>query len=461
MAHCARRPGGGGSGETRGSPGRVLQVPVGVLWYAGVTMANVLNALDTSNCWSSDDSDEETHFREMVALSIQARRWDTSGAGADEHTGTPTGRGIGRGVDNVTDDDEAEAEPGRAGDTEAPAGAPAEHQDGEEEHGDEFVVFAERGETSFSPIEKHGNGDARSEKYDKQTSLTQVLANITSHGGGGCFEPAAPELVAALAALGIDVDLASGNGKSKMNGGTSALNDGNGFGAKKKFNAKRMPGHDRQDVFGPKSTHKFAPKTTHCGWTLPTRTGGGYALQVPLPGRAGTGKRSSITKKDTAAKNSRRLFVKHQEVLSLGDLSDSLHYGFWAHVWWSDTDDDVIAASYATSHAPPTPFPIGFCTRTRLVFEDLEKKNANTSYGKENTSNIEVLRGRSRWDGGRVVGVGVERGVEHKASTSARGTTKGVGPFGGRMTSTGVTEENEPYVLVFHQIPPPCLLIQD
>ena len=95
------------------------------------------------------------------------------------------------------------------------------------------------------------------------------------------------------------------------------------------------------------------------------------------------------------------------------------------------------------------------------VFEDLQKKNANTSYGKENTSNIEVLRGRSRWDGGRVVGVGVERGVEHKASTSARGTTKGVGPFGGRMTSTGVTEENEPYVLVFHQIPPLCLLIQD
>ena len=46
-------------------------------------MANVLRALDTSNAWSSDDSDEETHFREMVQLSIQARRLEPKGTGDD------------------------------------------------------------------------------------------------------------------------------------------------------------------------------------------------------------------------------------------------------------------------------------------------------------------------------------------------------------------------------------------
>ena len=47
-------------------------------------MANVPRALDTSNAWSPDDSDEETHFREMVQLSMyMARRLEPKGTGDD------------------------------------------------------------------------------------------------------------------------------------------------------------------------------------------------------------------------------------------------------------------------------------------------------------------------------------------------------------------------------------------
>lgn len=366
-------------------------------------MANVLKALDTSNAWSSDDSDEEVHFREMVQLSIQARRLESGGDG-DELTATPTSRGIWRGPGDNSDEEDEEDD--RVGDDGDDHGSPVIDRD----DGSRFESQLER--ATFIPKSK-------SQKSSKHFSLTEVLANMSS---GTSIEPAAPDLVAALKELGIDVD--------DVGGGRGARRKKSLFGKKTGTRKNNVAFDDGYSTFA--SSKPF---------TLPVRTGGGYDVRVPLPTQGRSVKPSffklktnskapaarfanpskyfeSQTKKSTNGAQPKRLAVKHQEVLALGELTEQEHYGPWSHFWWSDHDEDEIGNCMSTSHATPIAFPIGFTTRTTLVVDGW-KENHSRNDTKVN-----------RWDGGRVVG------GEGLSTSTQRPSVRG-GPFGGRVTTNG------------------------
>ena len=298
-------------------------------------MANVLRALDTSNAWSSDDSDEEMHFREMVQLSIQARRLEPKGTGDDavdeDDTNVRAAReNVSDSPDDVVVDDDGDDDADARGDAawESPAA-----------RGDRDVSV------DSPPAERAGSfcdgcGSTR--------SLTDVLASMSA---APAMEPAAPELVAALAALGIDV---ADDGKRRRATGRDA---GVSHGA---------------SLRGARSRPAVAAARDPPGFARPARTGGGYDVRAPGSGRSAPGTRRPRDGETVLARpkpKPTRFTIRAREVVCSGRLTDAEHYGYWAHAWWSDDDADAVASvmsSVASAPAPPTPFPLGFTTRVVL-----------------------------------------------------------------------------------------------
>ena len=212
------------------------------------------------------------------------------------------------------------------------------------------------------------------------------------------MEPAAPELGAAPAALGIDV--ADGRKKGTMAKGTNGYE---GLGLKgslsSPFGSFSVPNESRD-------------RSATFLW--PVRTGGGYDVRGfrapefkkrsekksarptesrppasrPPAARRATPFRATrdvagvlnLKPKHRSTSHERRLEIYKQEVVCLGRLTDAEHYGYWAHAWWSDDDADAVASAMSTAPVPPTPFPVGFVIRT--VLRETEK--TKPSGGKEN-----------------------------------------------------------------------------
>jgi hypothetical protein len=221
------------------------------------------------------------------------------------------------------------------------------------------------------------------------------------------MEPAAPELVAALAALGIDV--ADGRKTRIANPRT---NGDEGFEHKASFGASfgGLSSRFQSRLSVPNETRDDRSAT----FTLPVRTGGGY--DVRGPGKAPPEPEKRREKKKCARPTARRatpprayrdvagvdgfsapstakhrpmghsqkrLEIHTQEVVRLGRLTDAEHYGYWAHAWWSDDDADAVASAMSTAPVPPTPFPVGFVVRT--VLRETETEDTQPSGGKENS----------------------------------------------------------------------------
>ena len=367
-------------------------------------MANVLRALDTSNAWSSDDSDEETHFREMVQLSIQARRLEPKGTGDDAVSEDAANNRAARDTvmdsseDDAVEDDAVEDDAVEDDDADARGHAASS----------ESPRLLSRGDGDVS-VDSPGrpNPSASSRRFghhrENTRSLTEVLASMSA---APAMEPAAPELVAALAALGIDVAdgkktrIAKGSpngdeGWTKAGGRSPFGGLSSRFGCLSVSNEKKSQSRDRSATFA-----------------LPVRTGGGYDVRGPefdkrrpraareksahttephppaarraTPPRAyrdvaGVHGFSGSTARSTGHE---RLEIYQQEVVRLGRLTDAEHYGYWAHAWWSDDDADAVASAMSTAPLPPTPFPVGFVIRTVLSFKT---ETEGTSGGKENS----------------------------------------------------------------------------
>jgi hypothetical protein len=366
-------------------------------------MANVLRALDTSNAWSSDDSDEETHFREMVQLSIQARRLEPKGTGDDAVSEDAANNRAARDTvldssdDDAVEDDAVEDDAVEDDDADARGHAASSESPRHLSRGDGDVSVDSPGRP---------NPSASSRRFghhrENTRSLTEVLASMSA---APAMEPAAPELVAALAALGIDV--ADGK-KTRIAKGS---NGDEGW-----TKAGRSPFGSLSSRFGCLSVpNEKQSRDRSATFALPVRTGGGYEVRgfrAPEPEkrhpRAAREKSAHTTeRRPPAARRAtpprayrdvagvhgfsgrvkhrstghERLEIYQQEVVRLGRLTDAEHYGYWAHAWWSDDDADAVASAMSTAPVPPTPFPVGFVIRTVLR----ETETEGTSGGKENS----------------------------------------------------------------------------
>ena len=363
-------------------------------------MANVLRALDTSNAWSSDDSDEETHFREMVQLSIQARQLEPKGTGDDAVDEDDSNVHAAR--DTVLDSSDDDADDADDADArgDAASESPALRCDG-----DVSVDSPQVAKPSTSHLD--GRGPTR--------SLTEVLASMSA---APVMEPAAPELVAALAALGIDV---ADGGKLRT--------------APAPVGASRGP-----SPFGALPRSRPAVSKTRgasADFALPVRTGGGYDVRARASSESGigAGARRGVSRPNPAeerkgdarwktrgippaarratprayrnvagtsradasaallqrvAKQHQRRFVIHkQEVVCFGRLTDAEHFGCWAHAWWSDDDADRVASAMSSADraasVAPTPFPVGFTTRTTLRLENRGENHSASDARRVNT----------------------------------------------------------------------------
>ena len=357
-------------------------------------MANVLRALDTSNAWSSDDSDEETHFREMVQLSIQARRLEPKGTGDDAVSEDAANDRVAR--DTVLDSSDDDAVEDDAVEDDAVEDDDADARGDSEDH----LSRGDGDDSVDSPIRRL-NPSASSRRFPtmhRKNNTRSVTETLASMSAAPAMEPAAPELVAALAALGIDV--ADGRKKGTTAKGT---NGDEGLGLKgslsSPFGSFSVPNESRD---------------RSATFTLPVRTGGGYDVRGfrapefkkrsekksarptesrppasrPPAARRATPFRATrdvagvlnLKPKHRSTSHERRLEIYKQEVVCLGRLTDAEHYGYWAHAWWSDDDADAVASAMSTAPVPPTPFPVGFVIRT--VLRETEK--TKPSGGKEN-----------------------------------------------------------------------------
>ena len=359
-----------------------------------------MRALDTSNAWSSDDSDEETHFREMVQLSIQARQLEPKGTGDDAVDEDDSNVHAAR--DTVLDSSDDDADDADDADArgDAASESPALRCDG-----DVSVDSPQVAKPSTSHLD--GRGPTR--------SLTEVLASMSA---APVMEPAAPELVAALAALGIDV---ADGGKLRT--------------APAPVGASRGP-----SPFGALPRSRPAVSKTRgasADFALPVRTGGGYDVRARASSESGigAGARRGVSRPNPAeerkgdarwktrgippaarratprayrnvagtsradasaallqrvAKQHQRRFVIHkQEVVCFGRLTDAEHFGCWAHAWWSDDDADRVASAMSSADraasVAPTPFPVGFTTRTTLRLENRGENHSASDARRVNT----------------------------------------------------------------------------
>ena len=372
-------------------------------------MANVLRALDTSNAWSSDDSDEETHFREMVQLSIQARRLEPKGTGDDAVSEDAANDRAAR--DTVLDSSDDDAVEDDAVEDDAVEDDDADAR-GDAASSESPRLFS-RGDGDVS-VDSPGrpNPSASSRRFghhrENTRSLTEVLASMSA---APAMEPAAPELVAALAALGIDV----ADGKK-----TRPIAKGSNGDASWTKAAGRSPFGGLSSRLGCLSVSNEKEKNSRdrsATFALPVRTGGGYdvrGFRAPefekRRPRAAREKSAHTTERRPPAERRatpprayrdvafrvhgfwggrlkhrstghERLEIYQQEVVRLGRLTDAEHYGYWAHAWWSDDDADAVASAMSTAPVPPTPFPVGFIVRTVLR----ETETEGTSGGKENS----------------------------------------------------------------------------
>ena len=368
-------------------------------------MANVLRALDTSNAWSSDDSDEETHFREMVQLSIQARRLEPKGTGDDAVSEDAANNRAARDtVMDSSDDDAVEDDAVEDDDADARGHAASSESPGHLSRGDGDVSVDSPGRP---------NPSASSRRFghhrENTRSLTEVLASMSA---APAMEPAAPELVAALAALGIDV----------ADGKKTRIAKGSPNGDEGWTKTGRSPFGGLSSRFGGclsvSNEKKSQSRDRSATFALPVRTGGGYdvrGIRAPefekrrpaIPAReksahtterhppaarratpprayrdvAGVHGFSGSTARSTGHE---RLEIYQQEVVRLGRLTDAEHYGYWAHAWWSDDDADAVASAMSTAPVPPTPFPVGFVIRTVLFKTETETEGTRGG-GKENS----------------------------------------------------------------------------
>ena len=222
-------------------------------------MANVLRALDTSNAWSSDDSDEETHFREMVQLSIQARRLEPKGTGDDAVSEDAANDRVAR--DTVLDSSDDDAVEDDAVEDDAVEDDDADARGDSEDH----LSRGDGDDSVDSPIRRL-NPSASSRRFPtmhRKNNTRSVTETLASMSAAPAMEPAAPELVAALAALGIDV--ADGRKKGTTAKGT---NGDEGLGLKgslsSPFGSFSVPNESRD---------------RSATFTLPVRTGGGYDVR--------------------------------------------------------------------------------------------------------------------------------------------------------------------------------------
>jgi len=370
-------------------------------------MANVLRALDTSNAWSSDDSDEETHFREMVQLSIQARRLEPKGTGDDAVSEDAANNRAARDTvmdssdDDAVEDDAVEDDAVEDDDADARGHAASSESPRHLSRGDGDVSVDSPGRL---------NPSASSRRFghhrENTRSLTEVLASMSA---APAMEPAAPELVAALAALGIDV----------ADGKKTRIAKGSPNGAEGWTKTGRSPFGGLSSRFGGRlsvsNEKKSQSRDRSATFALPVRTGGGYDVRgIRAPEfekrrpRAAREKSAHTTERHPPAARRatpprayrdvagvhgfsgstarstghERLEIYQQEVVRLGRLTDAEHYGYWAHAWWSDDDADAVASAMSTAPVPPTPFPVGFVIRTVLRETETE---GTKSGGKENS----------------------------------------------------------------------------
>ena len=328
-------------------------------------------ALFTPATWSEDDSDEEEHFREMVRLRIrhEERFRDVHDVNVPEH----------RPPDPIW------GEPPRT------AGAAPRSQDSDvDENADPWGDF---GASPRRVTETRGDGNAPArDPPDDDSTFMPRTAEVRSLAGQ-------------LAKLGIEVPYQRSPG-----------HEARGDVAWDAAAHEAMLGRPRPRMKPAVDSNRTTRTTTTTTTTTTTRprpikrknamkpafavptSPAKPPLYAPPPvvatpsrvdaascvGRPGArGRRAQLCR--PSREQPVAVSVESHEIISPGALSESAHFGVYAHLWWSGGDRTAVQHDSEEQHSDCFPYPIGFRVRAAVRVE-LPKRESTERRRRDETA---------------------------------------------------------------------------